>query len=376
MSESAQAKSRDEGERSQSATSEIPSPLFGTCPLPIFEHKQIVLGHGSGGKLTAELIEKVFLPAFANPVLDKLDDQAVVQINGARLAFTTDSFVVTPIFFPGGDIGRLAINGTVNDLAMSGARPLYLAAAFILEEGLPADDLRRVVASMQDAAQEAGVQLVTGDTKVVNRGKGDKVFITTTGIGVIDRPINISADRARAGDKIILSGFIGDHGMAIMSQRENLEFEGGIESDCAALNGLVNAMLTVTASDGSCPIHVLRDPTRGGVATTLNEIAARSNTGMLLRETAIPVRETVKGACELLGLDPLYVANEGKLLAVVAADAADEIVSRMREHPLGGDAAIIGEVVAEHPKMVLMKTEIGGTRVLDVMFGEQLPRIC
>jgi hydrogenase expression/formation protein HypE len=350
--------------------------VFGSCPLPIFEHKQIVLGHGSGGKLTAELIDKVFRPAFTNPILDKLDDQAVVQVNGTRLAFTTDSFVVTPIFFPGGDIGRLAINGTVNDLAMSGARPLYLAAAFILEEGLSADDLRRVVESMRDAANEAGVLLVTGDTKVVNRGKGDQVFITTTGLGVIDRPVEISADRARPGDKIILSGFIGDHGMAIMSQRENLEFEGAIQSDCAPLHGLVNVMLEVTGSDGGPTIHCLRDPTRGGVATTLNEIAGQSQVGMLLQERDIPVRETVQGACEILGLDPLYVANEGKLVAIVAADAADEIVQRMRQHPLGGEAAVIGEVVADHAGMVLMKTEIGGTRVLDVMFGEQLPRIC
>ncbi len=350
--------------------------IFGSCPLPIFEHKQIVLGHGSGGKLTAELIDKIFRPAFANPILDKLDDQAVVQVNGTRLAFTTDSFVVTPIFFPGGDIGRLAVNGTVNDLAMSGARPLYLAAAFILEEGLAADDLRRVVESMRDAASEAGVLLVTGDTKVVNRGKGDQVFITTTGLGVIDRPVDISADRARPGDKIILSGFIGDHGMAIMSQRENLEFEGAIESDCAPLYGLVSTMLEVTGSDGVPAIHCLRDPTRGGVATTLNEIAGRSQVGMLLQEHDIPVRETVKGACEILGLDPLYVANEGKLVAIVAAEAAAEIVQHMRRHRLGVASVVIGEVVADHAGMVLMKTEIGGTRVVDVMFGEQLPRIC
>ncbi|MDP9159687.1 MAG: hydrogenase expression/formation protein HypE [Acidobacteriota bacterium] len=347
---------------------------FGSCPVPIFEHKNIVLGHGSGGKLTSELIEKVFLPAFASPLLDKLDDQAVFQIDGARLAFTTDSFVVSPIFFPGGDIGSLAINGTVNDLAMSGARPLYIAAAFILEEGLPAEDLRRVVNSMGASARQAGVQLVTGDTKVVNRGKGDQIFITTTGIGVIERDVNISADRARPGDKIILSGYIGDHGMAIMSQRENLEFEGAIESDCAALNGLVNSMLDATPKEEA--VHCLRDPTRGGVATTLNEIAARSRVGMQLVERLIPVRETVKGACEVLGLDALYVANEGKLVGIVAANAAGEILQRMRAHALGRDATIIGEVVADHPGMVLMTTGIGGTRVLDVMFGEQLPRIC
>ncbi|HKT23513.1 MAG TPA: hydrogenase expression/formation protein HypE [Terriglobales bacterium] len=364
--------------------SEATSLAFGACPLPIFEHKQIVLGHGSGGKLTAELIEKVFLPAFGNPVLNKLDDQAVVQFGGAKLAFTTDSFVVTPIFFPGGDIGRLAVNGTVNDLAMSGARPLYLATAFILEEGLLAEDLQRIVQSMRDAAVDSGVQLITGDTKVVNRGKGDKVFITTTGIGIIDKPVNISADRAQPGDKIIVSGFLGDHGMAIMSQRENLEFEGAIESDCAPLPGLVSAMLDCAADSSANAneatsfgaIRCLRDPTRGGIATTLNEIAGRSRVGMKLVEKSIPVRETVKGACELLGFDPLYVANEGKLVAVVSKDGADGVLRGMQQHPLGTNAAIIGEVVAEHPGMVLMKTEVGGTRVLDVMFGEQLPRIC
>lgn len=351
------------------------SPLFGSCPIPIFEHKQIVLGHGSGGKLTADLIEKIFLPAFRNPVLEKLDDQAVLNIQGARLAFTTDSFVVTPIFFPGGDIGRLAVHGTVNDLAMSGARPLYLSAAFILEEGLAVDDLRRIVESMRTAAEDAGVQFVTGDTKVVNRGKGDQIFINTTGIGLIEDGIHISADRARPGDAILLSGYLGDHGMAILSKREGLEFEGAIESDCASLNGLVAAMLAAEAAEPDF-VHCLRDPTRGGAATTLNEIAKHAGVGMRLNERAIPVRETVRGACELLGLDPLYVANEGKLLAIVRPDMADAVLQRMRAHPLGRDAAKIGEVVAEHPGMVLMTTGVGGTRVLDVMFGEQLPRIC
>ncbi len=342
-----------------------------SCPLPITQHEQIVLGHGSGGKLSAQLLERVFLPAFSNPLLDKLDDQAMLQVNGSRLAFTTDAFVVTPLFFPGGDIGRLAVNGTVNDLAMSGARPLYLAAAFILEEGLSTEELSRVVQSMSQAAKDAGVQLVAGDTKVVNRGKGDKVFISSTGIGVLERPVSISADRARPGDKIILSGYIGDHGMAILSQRENLEFEGVIESDCAALHQLVSDMLEV-----STDVHCLRDPTRGGVATVLNELASRSRVGMLLRETAIPVRETVRGACEILGLDPLYVANEGKLVAIVPPEPADAIVERMRQNRLGREARIIGEVVAEHPGMVLMETQIGGQRVLDTLFGEQLPRIC
>lgn len=341
------------------------------CPVPVMDHKQIVLGHGSGGKLTAELIHKLFLPAFYNRHLAQLDDQAVLELNGSRIAFTTDSFVVTPIFFPGGDIGRLAIHGTVNDLAMSGAKPLYIAAAFILEEGLSTDELQRTVDSMRAAAHDAGIQLVTGDTKVVNRGKGDKIFITTTGLGIIDRPVKISAHRARPGDAIILSGTIGDHGMAIMSQRENLAFESVIESDTAPLHSLVAAML-----DASEDIHCLRDPTRGGVATTLNEIAASSKIGMEINEKEIPVRAAVQGACEILGLDPLYVANEGKLLAVVPEAAAHAVVSRMREHPLGQDARVIGEVVQDHPGMVLMKTTIGGTRVVDVLFGEQLPRIC
>jgi hydrogenase expression/formation protein HypE len=271
----------------------------------------------------------------------------------------------------------LAVHGTVNDLAMSGARPLYLAAAFILEEGLATEDLKRVVESMRAAAEEAGVQFVTGDTKVVNRGKGDQIFITTTGIGVIEDGLNISAERAQPGDKIILSGYMGDHGIAVMSQRENLEFEGVIESDCASLNGLVSSMLGTPLQNGSADfLHCLRDPTRGGVATTLNEIAKRAKVGMVLREQSIPVRESVKGACEVLGLDPLYVANEGKLLAVVEQESAESVLYRMRCHKLGLHAEIIGEVVASHPGMVLMKTEIGGTRVLDVMFGEQLPRIC
>jgi hydrogenase expression/formation protein HypE len=354
--------------RAENSTAES---LTGSCPLPISHHEQIILGHGSGGKLTEQLIERLFLPAFSNPLLDKLDDQAVLQINGSRLAFTTDSFVVTPIFFPGGDIGHLAVNGTVNDLAMSGAKPLYLAAAFILEEGLLINDLRRIIDSMSQAAKNAGVQLVTGDTKVVNRGKGDKVFIATTGIGVIEKPVDISAGRAQPGDKVILSGYIGDHGMAILSQRENLEFEGVIESDCAALHTLVDDMLAVTND-----IHCLRDPTRGGVATVLHEIATRSQVGMLLDETEIPVRDTVRGACEILGLDPLYVANEGKLVAVVPAGFANAVVERMKNNPRGRDARFIGTVTEDHPGMVLMKTEIGGTRVLDTLFGEQLPRIC
>ena len=353
------------------------SPLLGSCPLPIFSHPQIVLGHGSGGKLSAELIEKVFVDAFRNPTLEQMNDQAALNIDGARLAFTTDSFVVTPIFFPGGDIGTLAVNGTVNDLAVGGAKPLYLAAAFILEEGLSTEDLRRVVGSMRAAADNAGVQLVTGDTKVVDRGKGDKLFITTTGIGVFDRATQISADRARPGDKVILSGTIGDHGITILSQRESLEFEGALESDCAALNGLVKEMLDEAQAAGYLEaIRCMRDPTRGGVASMLNEIAGQSRVGITLQESAIPVRDAVRGACEVLGLDPLYVANEGKLVAIVAPEFAARLVERMRSHPLGQNSAIIGEVVARHEGMVVMHTSIRGTRVVDLLFGEQLPRIC
>ncbi len=350
---------------------------FGACPLPIFDHPQIVLGHGSGGKLSAELIEKVFVSRFRNATLEKMDDQALLEIGGAKLAFTTDSFVVTPIFFPGGDIGTLAVNGTVNDLAVGGARPLYLAAAFILEEGLSAAELERVVDSMARAAESAGVQLVTGDTKVVNRGKGDKVFITTTGIGVVERGTQLSADRARPGDKVLLSGYIGDHGITILSQREGLEFETALTSDCAALNGLVDAMIGAAAEAGAVDgLRVMRDPTRGGLATVLNEIAERSGVGMLLKESAIPVRDAVRGACEMLGLDPLYVANEGKLVAVVAPEIAERVLGAMRAHPLGAESRMIGEVVEQHSGMVLMKTGVGGTRVVDVLFGEQLPRIC
>jgi hydrogenase expression/formation protein HypE len=329
------------------------------------------VGHGSGGKLTADLIQKIFLPAFTNPYLASLDDQAVLNTEPGRWAFTTDSFVVTPIFFPGGDIGKLAVNGTINDLAMSGAEPRYIAAAFILEEGLATEDLRWVVDSMRAVAQQAGVLLVTGDTKVVNRGKGDQVFITTTGLGVIQQPVTISSNRAQSGDRVILSGPIGDHGMAVMSCRENLQFEGAIESDTAPLHGLVQAML-----EASDEIHCLRDPTRGGLATTLNEIASRSGVGMEIEETAIPVHEAVKGACEILGLDPLYVANEGKLVAIVAEAAAEAILYSMRNHPLGREARVIGRVVREHEPFVLLKTAVGGTRIVDVMFGEQLPRIC
>ena len=347
------------------------STLLGSCSMPILDATEVLLGHGSGGKLTADLVERLFLPAFRNPYLNKLDDQAVLEVKGTRVAFTTDSFVVTPIFFPGGDIGRLAVNGTVNDLAMSGARPLYLSAAFILEEGLPLMDLERIVRSMREACEAAGVVLATGDTKVVNRGSGDKVFINTSGVGMIEHHLVISADRAQVGDLVILSGTIADHGMAVMSKRQGLEFDTEILSDTAPLNALVAAMLECTAA-----IHCLRDPTRGGIATTLNEIARRAQVGMVLDEKRIPVREDVRGACEILGIDPLYVANEGKLLAIVAHEAAERVLEQMRRHRDGKEAQIIGEVVANHPSMVVMRTDIGGTRIVDLPLGEQLPRIC
>jgi hydrogenase expression/formation protein HypE len=341
-----------------------------SCPLPLTRHKTIVLGHGSGGRLTAQLVRDLFLPAFDNPVLRKLDDQAVLDVGRARIALTTDSFVVTPIFFPGGDIGQLAVNGTVNDLAMSGARPLFLTAAFILEEGLPMEDLARVTQSMSLAAAEAGVSIVTGDTKVVSHGSADKLFITTAGVGLVPDGVSISASNAKPGDVVIVSGSIADHGMAVWSTREGIDFGGDLLSDTAALNTLVDAM--IRAGD----VHVLRDPTRGGLGTSLCEIAGSSDTGIELEANAIPVRDEVKAACELLGIDPLFVANEGKLVAMVAESDADAVLHAMRAIPLGRDAQRIGRVVSEHPGVVLMKTEIGGSRILDVPFAEQLPRIC
>jgi hydrogenase expression/formation protein HypE len=347
------------------------SAMPGACPVPISDHKEIVLAHGSGGKLSQQLIQKMVLPHFNNEVLNPLHDGAMFSVNGVKLAFSTDSFVVNPIFFPGGDIGGLAVNGTVNDLAMCGSRPLYLSCAFILEEGFPLSDLSRVIQSMQRSAKVAGVNLVTGDTKVVDRGKGDKIFINTSGVGVVDSGVNIHPSRAQVGDKIILNGPIAVHGIAIMSVREGLEFETEIASDTAPLNGLVETMFAVSKE-----IHVLRDPTRGGITSALNEIAGQVGLGIQLEETSIPISEEVKGACEILGLDPLYVANEGKLLAFVAAEQADVVLSAMHGHPLGKEAAIIGEVVAEHCGYVTMKTRVGGVRVVDMLSGEQLPRIC
>jgi hydrogenase expression/formation protein HypE len=352
-------------------SSEAPVTFPPSCPLPLHGSDRILLGHGSGGRMTAELIARCFLPAFRNEHLEKLDDQAVVPVDGVRLAFSTDAYVVTPLFFPGGDIGDLAVNGTVNDLAMAGARPLYLAAAFILEEGFPLGDLDRVVASMRQAAAAADVLLVAGDTKVVDRGKADGCFITTTGVGVVEHPQTISADRARPGDVVILSGPIAEHGMAIMAARADLELETPVASDTAPLHRLVHDMLATGAA-----VHCLRDPTRGGVATALNELAQRSAVGIVLDEAAIAVREPVRGVCELLGLDPLYVANEGKLLAVVPATDAERMLDAMRRHPRGREARVVGEVVKDDAQLVVLRTTVGGRRIVDMLQGEQLPRIC
>ncbi|MBV8378705.1 MAG: hydrogenase expression/formation protein HypE [Verrucomicrobia bacterium] len=344
---------------------------MGACPLPLTEYQEIVLAHGSGGKLSQQLIQQVLLPQFRNEFLDVQHDGAVFSEAGTRFAFSTDSFVVSPIFFPGGDIGKLAVHGTVNDLAMCGARPLYLSAGFILEEGLPMRDFWAVVLSMREAAAASGVALVTGDTKVVDRGKADKIFINTSGIDVIPAGVNIHPGRAQPGDKVIVSGEIAVHGIAIMSVREGLEFETEIASDTAALNGLVHTVLAA-ATD----IHVLRDPTRGGITSALSEIAQRARVGIYLEEANIPLGEEVKGACEILGLDPLYVANEGKLLAIVSADDLAPVLAAMRAHPLGEKAMVIGSVTDDHPGLVCMKTRIGGIRIVDMLSGEQLPRIC
>ncbi|MES9823502.1 MAG: hydrogenase expression/formation protein HypE [Candidatus Thiodiazotropha endolucinida] len=332
---------------------------------------RIDMTHGSGGRAMAQLIEELFLKHFDNELLRQGNDQAAFDVSAGRMVMSVDGHVISPLFFPGGDIGSLAVHGTLNDVAMSGARPLYLSAGFILEEGFPLADLDRIVASMGGAAGEAGVPVVTGDTKVVEKGKGDGVFITTTGIGVVPEGINISGDRAQPGDKIIVSGSIGDHGVAIMSSRENLEFETTIESDSAALHGLVQKMVE-TVPD----IHCLRDPTRGGLATTLNELAMQSAVGMHLVEAEIPMKAAVTSACELLGLDPLYVANEGKLICICSAEDADRLLPVMQEDPLGRDSRIIGEVVEDEHHFVQMETMFGGSRVVDWLSGEQLPRIC
>jgi hydrogenase expression/formation protein HypE len=341
------------------------------CPMPLRDYPQIVMGHGGGGKLSQDLIEHLFLPAFRNDVLASLADGAAVTIGGARLAFSTDSYVVRPLFFPGGSIADLAVNGTVNDLAMLGARPLFLSAGMIIEEGLAISALGTLVEQMASAARTAGVQIVTGDTKVVDKGHGDGVYINTSGIGLIPDGIHLAPHNARPGDAVLVSGTIGDHGMAIMSVREGLEFETIIRSDSAPLNGLVAALLAATPE-----IHALRDPTRGGVASALNEIARAAGVGIELEDRRLPVRPEVAAACELLGMDPIYVANEGKLIAIAPAKHAAALLDVMRQHPLAADAAIIGQVVPDHPGIVVSKTGIGGTHVVSMQIGEQLPRIC
>ncbi|MGD8814377.1 MAG: hydrogenase expression/formation protein HypE [Anaerolineales bacterium] len=342
------------------------------CPVPLQHNAQVVLGHGSGGKMTQDLIERSFYPPFKNPTLLRGNDSAVVTTpEGGRLALTTDSHIVTPLFFPGGDIGRLAICGAVNDLAMVGAKPLWLTAAFILEEGLSLEVLERVIDSMREAAEEAGVIIVAGDTKVAERGKADGLFINTAGVGWVPEERDVGGAKAKPGDGVLLSGSIGDHGIAVLAARGELEFEAQVESDLAPLNELVEAMFEV------CPeIHVLRDPTRGGLATTLNEIAKQSGVGIRLVESQIPVNEAVDAACEMLGFDPLYVANEGKLIAMVPNEAVDEVLKVMRKHTYGKQAKRIGEVVSEPTRRVLMQTAIGGTRVVETLSGEMLPRIC
>ncbi len=346
------------------------------CPLPLRDYPHVVMGHGGGGALSRDLIEQVFLPAFSNPLLEKLGDSTVLDLAdgltaGERLAISTDSYVVRPLVFPGGSIGDLAVNGTVNDLAMSGARPLALTAGFILEEGLPITALIDVVTRMAAAARAVGVRILAGDTKVVERGHGDGVYINTAGLGIVPAGVAVGREPPRPGDAVLCSGTIGDHGMAIMSVRQGLEFEAAITSDSAPLHDLVATMLT------ACPeIRMLRDPTRGGVATSLNEMAALADVGIEIDEQAIPVAPPVAAACEILGLDPLQVANEGKLLAVVPADAAEAVLAAMRGHDHGRQAVRLGRIVAAHPRIVAMKTAIGGTRVIPMPIGEQLPRIC
>jgi len=343
-----------------------------TCPLPLVGYPTIVMGHGGGGKLGNELVEHLFLPAFRNPALENLGDAAVFELGSGKLAMSTDSFVVQPLFFPGGSIGALAVNGTVNDLAVSGAEPVYLSASFILEEGFPLAQLAAVVNAMAEAAAAAGVRIVTGDTKVVERGHGDGCYINTAGIGLLRPGVNVGPHRAQAGDVVLVSGTIGDHGMAIMSVREGLEFESQIRSDCAALNGMIAEVLDAVGE----AVHAMRDPTRGGLASTLNEIATASNVGVEIDETSLPVRLEVQSACELLGLDPVYVANEGKAVFFVAPEAADQVLQVLRANPLGRDAARIGQVTAQHPRMLVARTAMGANRVIPTQIGEQLPRIC
>jgi hydrogenase expression/formation protein HypE len=356
----------------EAVKTDVPDFANWSCPLPLADYPTIVMGHGGGGKLGNELVEHLFLPAFRNPALENLGDAAVLDFGGGKIAISTDSFVVQPLFFPGGSIGELAVNGTVNDLAVSGAVPKFLTAGFILEEGFPLAQLAAIVSAMANAAANAGVKIVTGDTKVVERGHGDGVYINTAGVGLIRPGLTLGPQHAMPGDVVIVSGTIGDHGMAIMSVREGLEFESQIRSDCAALNRLIGDVLDAVGSS----VHAMRDPTRGGLASTLNEIAASSNVGIAIDETVMPVRPEVQSACELLGLDPVYVANEGKVVIFVAPEAADRAVEVMRAHPLGRDAARIGHVTAEHKRMLVARTAMGANRVIPTQIGEQLPRIC
>ncbi|MDQ1488947.1 MAG: hydrogenase expression/formation protein HypE [Actinomycetota bacterium] len=336
------------------------------------KEERITLAHGAGGKATHTLIDALFLEAFRNPLLEAMEDQAVLSVGGARIAFTTDSYVVSPIFFPGGDIGDLAVNGTVNDLAMSGARPLYLSCGFILEEGFPVADLQRIAASMAVAAQAAGVTIVTGDTKVVQRGKADGCFINTAGVGLLERPVELGAHRCRPGDAIIVSGPIGDHGVTIMLARGELEIEADVKSDTAPLHDLVAAVLDAVP-DG---VRAMRDATRGGVATILNEMAKASNVAVIIEEDRVPVRPEVNGACEILGIDPLYVACEGRFVIVVDGEAAQDALAALQSQPGGERAAIIGRIKDDPPGLVLLKTGFGGTRIVDMLVGDPLPRIC
>jgi hydrogenase expression/formation protein HypE len=361
---------RPDGAPDAIAPADPPLDFAAACPAPIGEYEQVVLGHGSGGRLSADLVGRVFLPALGNPVLSALEDQATVALGGERLCMTTDAFVVKPLFFPGGDIGALAVNGTVNDLAVGGATPLYLSAAFVLEEGFPLADLARIAASMRRACDAAGVVLIAADTKVVDHGKGDGVFITTTGVGRAG-PRRLSIAHARPGDVVLVSGNLGDHGIAILAAREGIELDTELVSDCAPLHDLCQAVLAA-APDLRC----MRDPTRGGLASALNELAAASAVGVRLDEAALPLDPAVRGACEVLGLDPLYVACEGKLCAVVPPDQAESALAAMRGHPLGARAAIVGQVVADHPGVVTATTSIGGERIVAMLAGEQLPRIC
>lgn len=354
--------------------SESGAPDFSNwvCPLPLAGYPTIVMGHGGGGKLGNELVEHLFLPAFRNPALENLGDAAVFELGPGKLAMSTDSFVVQPLFFPGGSIGALAVNGTVNDLAVSGAEPKYLSASFILEEGFPLAQLAAIVNAMAEAARTAGVRIVTGDTKVVERGHGDGCYINTAGVGQLRAGVSVGPDRAQPGDAVIVSGTIGDHGMAVMSVREGLEFESPIRSDCAALNGMIADVLEAVGG----AVHAMRDPTRGGLASTLNEIATASTVGVEIDETRLPVRIEVQSACELLGLDPVYVANEGKAVFFVAPEAAGRVLEVLRAHPLGRDAARIGQVTSQHPRMLVARTAMGANRVIPTQIGEQLPRIC